>query len=46
MICPLCHSQMIKVRARADVSGPSQIRCVDCRFVIFYCGIRPSESAR
>ena len=39
VICPLCHSQMIKVRSRAG-SGPEQIRCIDCRFVIFYRGMK------
>ena len=40
MICPLCHSQMIKVHARAHGGRPEQIRCLDCRFVIFYRGLR------
>jgi hypothetical protein len=42
MICPLCHSQMIKVRTRPGQSEPSEIRCVDCRFFIFYRGIKPA----
>jgi hypothetical protein len=40
MICPVCHSQMIKVRARFDQPGPAQIRCVECRFTIFYRGLK------
>jgi hypothetical protein len=40
MICPLCHSQMIKVRVRHDSTQPGQIRCIQCRFAIFYRGLK------
>lgn len=40
MICPVCHSQMIKVRSQADQTQPGQIRCVNCRFAIFYRGLK------
>ncbi|MBI4859691.1 MAG: hypothetical protein HY815_05435 [Candidatus Riflebacteria bacterium] len=42
VICPHCHSQMIKVRKATNPEGPSQIRCVECRFEIFYRGVAKS----
>lgn len=40
MICPVCHNQMIKVRSRLDANAPGQIRCIECRFTIFYRGLK------
>lgn len=42
MICPVCHAQMIKVKSQLTVKEPDQIRCVSCRFAIFYRGLKPS----
>ena len=40
MICPVCHAQMIKVRNRLDSTQAGQIRCVECRYAIFYRGLK------
>ena len=40
VICPVCHSQMIKVRNQAHSQEPGQIRCINCRFAIFYRGLK------
>jgi len=40
MVCPVCHSQMIKSRALSKGTFPSSIRCVQCNFVIYYKGLK------
>lgn len=39
MVCPVCHGQMIKTKARPVDACPKSIRCVHCRFVIYYKGV-------
>lgn len=39
MICPVCHGQMIKTKARPVDACPKSIKCVHCRFVIYYKGV-------
>ena len=42
MICPVCHGQMIKSKHSPSDPLPESIKCVCCRFVIYFKGLKPA----